>query len=319
MAVYPKVALVVPVHNKIALTIRFLESLRAVSYPKYSVIVVDDGSQDGTSRIVELRFPEVIVLKGHGNLWWSGATNLGVRYALKHGYDYVLTINNDSRVSPDFLTQLVKTAQANPRTIVGSRINFLEEPTKVWAVGGRMEWSQGIILQLLGYGMEETDVLALAPSPWRVAALPGCGTLVPVQCYRDVGFYDAKRFPQYHGDSEFTVRAGAKGYQVLVDLHAVVWNDARNTSQLKEGWRYFFSKRSPGYWRPMLAIHARYCPRKYMFTSLWQQYPRRRIGGMRLTATLLLLPNFLKRGLMKALRTVAVKLAAPLIAATRAG
>src|SRR6516164_5363299 len=99
MAVYPKVALVVPVHNKIALTIRFLESLRAVSYPKYSVIVVDDGSQDGTSRIVELRFPEVIVLKGHGNLWWSGATNLGVRYALKHGYDYVLTINNDSRVS----------------------------------------------------------------------------------------------------------------------------------------------------------------------------------------------------------------------------
>ena len=51
------------------------------------------------------------ILQGDGNLWWSGATNLGVRYALEHGFAYVLTINNDSRVSPAFLSELVKTAR----------------------------------------------------------------------------------------------------------------------------------------------------------------------------------------------------------------
>jgi GT2 family glycosyltransferase len=294
---------VVPVYNKIELTIRFLESFQQITYPNYSVIIVDDGSRDGTAEILHARFPEVIVLKGDGNLWWSGATNLGVMYALDLNYDYVLTINNDSRVNPDFLSRLVKTAQANPRSVVGSRINFLEEPTRVWGVGGRMEWRSGIVLQLLGYGMEQKDVLAIAPSPWRVAALPGCGTLVPAQCYHEAGLYDARDFPQYHGDSEFTLRAADKGYRILVDVDAVVWNDARNTSPLKKGWRYFFSKRSPGYWRPMLAIHLQYCPSRFLFTSLWRQYPRRRFGGMRLIASLLLCHSLLTRKVKKLLKS----------------
>jgi len=76
MPPYPRVAVVVPVYNKIELTIRFLESFQQITYPNYSMIIVDDGSRDGTAEILRARFPEVIVLKGDGNLWWSGATNL---------------------------------------------------------------------------------------------------------------------------------------------------------------------------------------------------------------------------------------------------
>jgi GT2 family glycosyltransferase len=304
---YPRVAVVVPVYNKIALTVRFLKSFRKVRYPNYTVIVVDDGSQDGTSDVLKTQFPDVVVLPGNGDLWWSGATNLGVKYALKHGYEFVLTINNDSRVTADFLTRLVRTAQAHPRSIVGCRINLLDEPSRVWGAGGRMDWSSGVVLQLICAGLPEKEVLAMAPSPWRVAALPGCGALVPTQCYREVGLYDAKNFPQYHGDSEFTFRAGAHGYSVLVDLHAVVYNDARNTSPVKSGWRYFFSKRSPGYWRPVMVIHAQYCPPQYRFSSLWHQYPRRKLGGMRLVATVLLFQCLARR---KAKRLIGSVLAA---------
>ena len=66
------------------------------------------------------RYPEVVRLVGNGNLWWSGGTNLGVKYALEHGHDYVLTINNDACVHPDFLTHLVSTAQTHPGSIVGA-------------------------------------------------------------------------------------------------------------------------------------------------------------------------------------------------------
>jgi GT2 family glycosyltransferase len=307
MAVGPRVAVVVPVFNKIELTLRFLQSFKCVTYPNYSMIIVDDGSTDGTAQVLQAQFPEVIVLKGDGNLWWSGGTNLGVSYALEHNYDYVLTINNDSRVSPQFLTRLLNTALAHPRSIVGCRINFLEEPTKVWGVGGRIEWSTGIVFHLLAYGMEEKDVLPLAPSPWRVAALPGCGALVPIECFREVGLYDAERFPQYHGDAEFTFRAGLHGYNILVDLDAVVWNDAKNTSTLKSGWRYFFSKRSPGYWRPVIAIHLLYCPREFLYHSLWNQYPRYRSGLMRYSAVFLAWLHLLREGVKNRLRSLFVK------------
>src|SRR5437588_7973739 len=93
MADYPRVAVVVPVYNKIALTVRFLKSFRKVRYPNYTIVVIDDGSQDGTSEVLKQRFPQVVVLPGDGNLWWSGATNVGVEYALGHDYDFVLTIN----------------------------------------------------------------------------------------------------------------------------------------------------------------------------------------------------------------------------------
>src|SRR5262245_56876861 len=100
----PSVAVVVPVHGRLPLTVRFLESFRRVSYPRRQVVVVDDGSPDDTSGRLARDFPEVKVLRGNGKLWWAGATNRGVRYALRHGFDYVLTANNDAVCHPDFLT-----------------------------------------------------------------------------------------------------------------------------------------------------------------------------------------------------------------------
>jgi GT2 family glycosyltransferase len=282
-----RVAVVVPVHNKIELTQRFLGSFQKVTYPNYTLIIVDDGSTDGTSEIVKQHYPHVVVLQGDGELWWSGATNLGTSYALAHGYDYVLTINNDTLVHPDFLSQLVATAEANPRSIVGSRINFMEEPSRVWAAGTEMWWKSGCVLQLWCNRLHECMVLALRPSPWPTPALTGCGTLVPADCYREVGLYDTKRCPQYHGDSEFTLRARARGYAALVDLHAVVWNDAGNTSPITRGWRGFFSKRSPMYWRPILTIHMNYCPRRFRLNSLSQQYSRQPVWMSLMVAILL--------------------------------
>ena len=156
MPAAPRVAVVVPVFNKLAHTVRFLESFREVRYPAYQMIIVDDGSTDDTAKTLARRFPEVVRLQGDGNLWWSGGTNLGVCYALENGFDYVLTINNDTLVSPHFLRYLVETAETNPRAIVGARINMLEEQTKVWALGGYMDWRHGKIFQL--YDHADLDV-----------------------------------------------------------------------------------------------------------------------------------------------------------------
>ncbi len=263
--------MIVPVHNDLARTVRFLDSFRLVDYPNYRLVVVDDGSTDGTASTLAARYPHVLRLAGSGDLWWAGATNRGVREALEHGCDYVLTINNDTRVTADFLRRLVDAAQKHPKTIVGSRIEILGQPGVVWALGSEMVWEKGEIFHLRHRG----ESLPTSSEEFLPAeTLTGCGTLIPAACFREVGYYDATHFPQYHADAEFVLRAARKGWRALIATRAIVYNDVPNSAADKVGnWTgWIFSKRSAVYWRPLLAIHLRYCPHRLRARSLWQYY-----------------------------------------------
>ncbi|SRR5579872_6838825 len=276
MAAAPRVAVVIPVHNHRERTVRCLESLRRIQYANHSLLVVDDGSRDGTANLLAQRYPDVVVLRGHGNLWWAGATNRGVRHALRNPFDFVLTLNNDTQVDPLFLSHLVAAAQTHPRSIIGSRINFLKHPSRIWALGATMRWHNGQLFHLLEQGTEESTPHLQEPSVRPVETLTGCGTLIPVDCFRETGYYDARRYPQYHADAEFVLRAAKRGWRALVHTKAVVWNDADNTAadtttRLVE---QLLSRRSAAYLRPILAIHRDYCPPRLLVTSLAQYYAR---------------------------------------------
>lgn len=273
----PSVAVCVPVFNKIEVTVRFLECFQRVRYPNYTIVIADDGSTDGTDRVLAERYPEVVRLKGNGNLWWSGGTNLAVRYAMARDYDYVLTINNDATFHPDFLMHLVRAAEAHPRTIVGSRINFLHRREHIWATGGYMQWRRGMIFELHDQYAHESEVLARYPDVRPVEILTGCGTLVPMGCFREAGLYDERRLPQYHGDSEFVLRAGKHGYEALVAMNAVVYNDAERSvsAHVDNFYDLLFSKRSSLYLRAIIAIYGDYCPRTWIIPSMVFLYARR--------------------------------------------
>ncbi len=252
----PKVAVVVPVHGRLAQTLRFIESFRRVEYDAYELVIVDDASPDDTAVVLGRDHPDVVVLPGDGKLWWTGGTNLGVRYALDHGFDYVLTINNDTCVAPPFLTSLVETAERRAPCVVGCRIQFLDQPRRVWGVGATMHWGRRLFADVCERDSDEAELLARLASPVPVDMLPGCGALVPAACYRAVGLYDGRMFPHYHADSEFTLRAAHGGYRILVDLNAVVYLDEPETTRKLS----LFRLRSPMYWRPLLAMYLRYCP-----------------------------------------------------------
>jgi GT2 family glycosyltransferase len=265
----PSVAVIVPVHGRLACTRRFLDSFEKVNYAARQIIVIDDGSPDDTARVLACEYPPVRVLSGDGNLWWAGATNLGVRHALRQGFDFVLTLNNDAVLTPNFLSCLVETATANPRSIVGSRINYLDPPDRVWGVGGYTSWCDGkrFPLQLYDYGVDERTVLERRRNPFEVELLTGCGSLIPTECYRTVGLYDRRMLPQYHADADFTLRARKHGYRILVDLRAVIYNDEPQTS----GNRNFLFIGSPWYWKATLALHLRHCPKRHLAGSLARQ------------------------------------------------
>ena len=119
--------IIIPVHNRKVLTLACLENLKANDdLQKYHVIVVDDGSSDRTATEVKENYPEVIVLQGDGNLWWTGAIALGMEYANQQGATHFIWLNDDCLTELNTLELLVDFLQEHPNSIVGAACNEAE-------------------------------------------------------------------------------------------------------------------------------------------------------------------------------------------------
>lgn len=99
------IAALITCHNRCEKTKRCLSSLLTVM-PELKVYLVDDGSTDGTSEMVNTLFPGVTVLKGDGNLFWSRGMYIAWKEAVKRNYDYYLWINDDIILHDDFFDEL---------------------------------------------------------------------------------------------------------------------------------------------------------------------------------------------------------------------
>lgn len=222
---FPLVMLIVPVHNNKEDTAEFLESLKRVTYPNYKVIIIDDGSTDGTEEMLKQEYPEVVLLKGDGNLWWAGATNIGIQRAIEMGADYVLLGGmNDTVVDGEFLSTLVDTAEQNPRSIVASKIYFYDEPLRIVGAGWDINWFKGG-LYLVGF--KEIDIGQYDVQRDTKAAT--LGVLVDTKFFKDIGLLDSTQFPQYRADVDFTYRAYKKGFRIIYEPRSKIWHKGRST------------------------------------------------------------------------------------------
>ncbi|MBA4384898.1 MAG: glycosyltransferase family 2 protein [Anaerolinea sp.] len=247
-------SIVIPIHNRKQLTRDCLLSLHQQTVNNFNTIVIDDGSTDGTSEMIRKEFSEVVLLHGDGNLWWTGATNRGVKYALDQlqENDYILTLNNDTVVGPDYLETLLRSAINHPKCLIGSISINAENKSMIVDAGIRMNWFTAKATSL-GEGRRYEELCKLSDTLVEVDVLPGRGTLIPVRAFLEMGLYDAVHLPHYGSDYEFSIRAKRNGYQLLVDYRAVVISEVRATglnNQLRSlSWtdwvRSFFSIRSP--------------------------------------------------------------------------
>ncbi len=209
-----------PVHNRKHYTEKCLESLSQQTYPDLSIIVVDDGSTDGTSDMIRERFPEVTLLHGDGNLWWTAATNMGIRKALETAADddYILVINDDLEVNPDYVESLVRFAREHPRSLVGSVTVDFDNPDMIDNGGVRINWWTAKY-----HSLNRGSLLAEFGPDYYIEAsyLTGRGTLISVEAFHELGLYDDQHFQQC-GDTELPLRAKAAGYKLYLIYRAVI-------------------------------------------------------------------------------------------------
>ncbi len=280
-SVRKKVVAVTPVHNGREETILFLESLARATYADLEVIVVDDGSTDGSAAAIKERFPDVVVLRGNGDLWWSGSVNLGVTEALSRGADFILIINNDTVVEPGFLEPLVDTAVARVRSIVTAQIHDYREPEAISSFGGRIDWLLGEIRDVTSR-RDRCDFTRLRECDW----VNGSATLVPAAAFREIGLFDQQECPLYHGDAEFSLRARRNGYSLLAEPRSVVYRrsdisagnrslDCDSVAELLRG------VRSPFYFRANLKVYRDYSPYRPYQVFLAVRYARLAYSLMR--------------------------------------
>ncbi len=134
--------IIITVYNRKDFTRQCLLSLRQQTFKEFKIVVVDDGSTDGTEEMLANEFPEVHVIKGDGNLWWTGAMNLGLEYVLKisNDDDYVLTLNNDLFVNSDYLEKIFNAEEKMLNSLIGSISVDAENKTKILDAGVKVNW-----------------------------------------------------------------------------------------------------------------------------------------------------------------------------------
>ena len=262
----PSIYIIIPVHNRKILTRYCLLSLHKQSYQKIKSIIIDDGSGDGTIGMIQNEFPNVIVLHGDGNLWWTGAINLGVKYVLKYATidDYILTMNNDTVVNPDYLETLINCASKKPKSLIGSIVLDGEKSRIVEDGGVNINWFTAkfnFLSRSLDYEVIKNREHRVIP----VDALSGRGTLIPVKVFHNIGLYDSKNLPHYGADYEFSHRAKMQGYRLFVNYKSVVLNKVCFKSIITDTKISKWSK----FIRSLFSRHSAFCIRyRWKFAKL---------------------------------------------------
>jgi len=277
-----KISVIIPIHNRLNITKEGLKCLHdsleiynreGAGSCDYKVIVVDDGSTDGSSEWISENYPDTNIVKGDGNLWWSGAINRGAQFAInKLNSDWILLWNDDAVPAKNYFLQLeqVLLTPNIADTIIGSKILYKNNPTKIWSVGGYFNRFTG------SYGMynevKQTD--RFMQCDW----LAGMGTLVPVALIKKYNiWWDEKRFPQYHGDSDYILRCKRLGVTIVTCLDLVLYNNTETTGlttkrNLREAIKGATSIRSNFNFRKYLMFYSDHGLFPIAYTGLFKKY-----------------------------------------------
>lgn len=228
-----KLATIFPIFNGLSFTKNALKTIyQGMDLIKDAslenmVIVVDDGSTDGSANWILENYPDVVILKGDGNLWWSGGVNKGIKHAIEIlKCDYVLWWNNDIHAEENYYSNVNEVLNHSlPTEIIGSKIYYSNDPKRIWSMGGYFNPGNGKKYMIGFKEMDEGQYERKLEVDW----LPGMGTIIHASVFGKIGFVDELNFPQYHGDSDFIYRAKVQGINILIDPSLKIWNNTDNS------------------------------------------------------------------------------------------
>ena len=266
--------IVLPVYNRRETTVAFVDALRRQTYQDFKLVLVDDGSTDGTAEAVRHRLPAVEVLTGTGDWWWAGSLDRACRRLSETGVrdeDVLLLINDDVVIGPDFLAQaLAELAQHADTLLLARQVDV--------TTGAEIDHGGGVRVDLAELRF------AAAVRPEDINCLPTRGLFMRWREFLRTGGFVPDRLPHYLSDYEFTLRARSRGLALRVATKASLGVKEGQTGRAMANlfdeprvgrFRLLFSHRykdNPLAWSAFVSLAVPRSRRPYLWLKVWLNF-----------------------------------------------
>ncbi|WP_305981807.1 glycosyltransferase family 2 protein [Roseivirga thermotolerans] len=228
---FPSLAIVIVNWNSYEVTANCLESLRSLDYPKFTVVVVDNGSEDDSANRLVSSFPEITLLRNTENLGFTGGNNTGIQFALENDFELVMLLNNDTIVTPDLAGLLVKRLVSDPDIgAVQPKILYNKERDVIWNAGGAFN---SFFFTSKTRGFNEKDLGQYDESN-EVDWITGCCFLTRSEIIKQIGLLDQKFFI-YYEDSDWSFKIRKLGYKLVYDGSSIVYHEVGMSEENRKG------------------------------------------------------------------------------------
>ena len=243
----PRVAVIILQWGRGEETAACLRSLTALDYESYTVLVVDNHSPDGSVARLRQEFPDLAILENPTNLGFAGGCNAGIRAALADPtIEYILLLNNDTRVSSELLRHMVEAAESDPVAVVVGALNFSGD--RHTSSGGRLDRWTGRYVDLL----DEYPLATVSQQPVvEVEAVAGSSMLMRAESLRAGELLDPAFFCMFE-ETDWCLRQRARGGRVLLATRARLEHHVAAT--MGKPLNFYFRFRNRPYF---MARHAR--------------------------------------------------------------
>jgi GT2 family glycosyltransferase len=261
------VYVLLPVYNRREITLKFVSYLQQQSYQDYKLILIDDGSTDGTEEAVKQQLPSVVVLKGKGHWWWAGGLQQGINWLksnVKNLDDIVLMINDDTQFTECFFE---------------TALEVLKDKKNCFLLAQCFSMQTGACVDVGVHADLKALSFTQASFPEEVNCLSTMGLFSRLENILKVGDFYPLFLPHYLSDYEYTIRAHRKGFKLYTSSELRLWMNEETTGprHFKElnfslFLKRYFSKKSavnPLYWSTfvILAVPKLWVP--YHLSKIW--------------------------------------------------
>jgi len=228
-----KILLIIPTHNRKSNLSVLLNNILRHNLTKkimLNIIIVVAHSTDGTIEMLANSYPDIKVILGNENWWYTKCMNEGFKAAEIFNPDYVLTLNDDVILADNYFIKLFELIKSiDDKTIVSSISLTSTKPHKVVTGGVKkyIRWRAKSIRYFPPFAEVPLDQLTGLYPTWIIS---GRGILIPYNILKELNYFDEK-FPQYGSDDDFGLRAIKAGYKVLISRDLKIFENTRLTSK----------------------------------------------------------------------------------------
>lgn len=240
----PKVVVATLTWNQKADVLECLNTLTRMDYPNYEVVVVDNGSVDGTAEEIRRLYPKVRIVRHASNLGCAEGVNGEIRYAIAAEADYLFILANDAVVEPSTLSELIKAAQAHPDRDMFFPKVYYHQSNRIWfARGVRMDtevdWLRG---RFTNY-VQNVEDDGSYDEGCDADLYPGGFCLISMRAIRKTGFLNPHYFI-YFDDTEWLARMARHGFHGRYVPKARAWHKASSAFGMESPSFHYYRTRN---------------------------------------------------------------------------